>query len=206
MRHHQPAGAALCVAKKWVFGTAFDHAAVVVQDRFGTPLVAEATYSGVKFRRFDERVLRSRCAEIMLLPLGFSCGEDRRAKVERHVKGMTYRKLAMDMVLLESLGLFKLLSKLWKPGDNPTLKAGTGEGARVGGGESDGGVLANWVAASPAVQLVMSCLDEVGAVDGEEVGRWKDPLLITTRDLEERLVPLSEGAEFGRGVPIRINQ
>lgn len=46
--------------KKNVFDTRFDHAGVVVADRFGTPHVAEVTYTGIKLRRFDERILRSK--------------------------------------------------------------------------------------------------------------------------------------------------
>lgn len=56
----QPFGAALSEAKKNVFGTRFDHAAVVIADRFGTPHVAEVTYRGIKLRRFDERILYSK--------------------------------------------------------------------------------------------------------------------------------------------------
>lgn len=46
--------------KKNAFDTRFDHAGVVVADRFGTPHVAEVTYTGIKLRRFDERILRSK--------------------------------------------------------------------------------------------------------------------------------------------------
>lgn len=61
------------------------------------------------------------------------------------------------------------------------------------------------VTASPAVQLVMSCLDRVGAVDASEVARWKPTQLLTPRDLEDGAVPLRNGVEFGELVPIRIN-
>ncbi|CAM9781084.1 unnamed protein product [Ectocarpus sp. 4 AP-2014] len=56
-----PAGAALSVMKRSVFDSRFDHAGVVVADRFGTPHVAEVTCTGIKLRRFDERILRSKC-------------------------------------------------------------------------------------------------------------------------------------------------
>lgn len=48
--------------KKAAFGTRFDHAAMIVNNRFGEPNVVEMTYSGVKLRRFDERILWSRSA------------------------------------------------------------------------------------------------------------------------------------------------
>lgn len=57
----QPFASALSVAKRQVVGTRFDHAAVIVNDRFGIPHVAELTYTGVKLRRYDERMIRSRC-------------------------------------------------------------------------------------------------------------------------------------------------
>ena len=69
---------------------------------------------------------------------------------------------------------------------------------------SEPNVIANIVPASSAVQLVMSCLDMAGAVDGEEVAEWKFPLALTPRDLEKREVPLKGGVEFGETHTVRV--
>lgn len=67
-------------------------------------------------------------------------------------------------------------------------------------------IIGKIVPASSAVQLVMSCLDVAGAADGETVAEWKYPLAITPRDLETRVVPLREGAEFGEPHTVRVRQ
>ncbi|CAM9294214.1 unnamed protein product [Ectocarpus sp. 12 AP-2014] len=189
-----PAGAALSVMKRSVFDSRFDHAGVVVADRFGTPHVAEVTYTGIKLRRFDERILRSKCNEIMLIPVNFKCSEETRAKVERHVKGLTYREPIANTLWIDLLGVLKL--KTTKPGewDKPPKYV------------TEPPIIGKIVPASPAVQLVMSCLDIAGAADGAAVAEWKYPLAITPKDLENCEVPLKEGANFGELHTVRVRQ
>lgn len=67
-------------------------------------------------------------------------------------------------------------------------------------------IIGKIVPASPAVQLVMSCLDIAGVADGEAVAEWKYPLAMTPRDLETREVPLKEGTEFGEPHTVRVKQ
>ncbi|CAN0039485.1 unnamed protein product [Scytosiphon promiscuus] len=189
-----PGGAALTALKQRVFDTRFDHAGVVVADRFGTPHVAEVTYTGIKLRRFDERILRSKCNEIMLIPVNHKCSEESRAKVERHVKGLTFREPIANTLWLELLGVIK--SKTTKPEEwNKPPKY-----------VSEPPIIGKIVPASPAVQLVMSCLDIAGAADGEAVAEWKYPLAMTPRDLETRAVPLKEGTDFGEPHTVRVKQ
>lgn len=67
-------------------------------------------------------------------------------------------------------------------------------------------IIGKIVPASSAVQLVMSCLDIAGAADGEAVAEWKYPLALTPKDLETRVVPLADGAEFGEPHTVRVRQ
>lgn len=71
---------------------------------------------------------------------------------------------------------------------------------------SEPNIIGKIVPASPAVQLVMSCLDIAGAADGAAVAEWKYPLAITPRDLEHGEVPLKEGAKFGEPHTVRVRQ
>lgn len=45
---------------------------------------------------------RGRCNEIMLIPVNFKCSEETRAKVERHVKGLTYRYVSYAKIIRSS--------------------------------------------------------------------------------------------------------
>ena len=47
----------------------FDHAGVIVEDRKGEPFLLEKTFSGVRMRPYEQRVLRSEAKEIVLVPL-----------------------------------------------------------------------------------------------------------------------------------------
>lgn len=67
-------------------------------------------------------------------------------------------------------------------------------------------IIGKIVPASPAVQLVMSCLTMAGAADGVEVATWKYPLTLTPRDLELGQVPLKAGAAFGEPHCVRIKE
>ena len=67
-------------------------------------------------------------------------------------------------------------------------------------------IIGDIVPASPAVQLVMSCLDVAGAVEAGAVAEWKYPRAITPRDLELGEVPLKEGARFGGPHTVRVRQ
>eukprot|EP00752_Nemacystus_decipiens_P011811 g10480.t1 len=189
-----PAGAALSSLKKRAFESRFDHAGVVVADRFGTPHVAEVTYSGVKLRRFDERILRSKCNEIMLIPVNFKCSEETRAKVERHVKGLTFREPIANTLWIDLLGAIKIKTTKPEEWDKPPKYV------------SEPNIIGKIVPASPAVQLVMSCLDVAGAVEAGAVAEWKYPRAITPRDLELGAVPLKEGAGFGEPHTVRVRQ
>lgn len=192
-----PLGAAISAAKKQVTGSRFDHAAVIINDRFGIPHVAEVTYSGVKLRRYDERILRSWCSEILLVPVSVECDEEARILVERHVKGMTLRPIK-NILLLEFVGVIKLLVGSTKKDENEARK------------QDEAGLENFWsfidsITVNPPVQLVMSCLDRVGAVDYEAVTRWKSPQLLTPKDFEDGVVPLFGGARFGEALPVRIH-
>lgn len=47
----------------------FDHAGVIVEDRKGEPFLLEKTFSGVRLRPYEQRLLRSEAKEIVLVPL-----------------------------------------------------------------------------------------------------------------------------------------
>lgn len=51
-----------------------------------------ATHTHTALPRLDPIIqTNNRCNEILLIPVRFKCSEETRAKVERHVKGLTYR-------------------------------------------------------------------------------------------------------------------
>jgi len=65
---YYPCGAAACAATKALTGIEYDHAGVIVR-RKGTACVAEATFSGVRLRPFEERVVCSRALNVVVRQL-----------------------------------------------------------------------------------------------------------------------------------------
>lgn len=135
-------------------------------------------------------------------------------------------RTSKSLILLEMVGLLKFLANHREDEENEGSSAvGTpNESAMtktsVGGGiAKSSSMLAillspfraisfidDSVPVSPAVQLVMSCLDRAGAVDASDISRWKPTQLLTPRDLETGAMPLRDGVEFGEILPIRINE
>ncbi|KAJ1404836.1 hypothetical protein B484DRAFT_457215 [Ochromonadaceae sp. CCMP2298] len=67
-KYHLPVG--LMVASyKALFGSDFDHGGVVVVNDVGVPYVLEKTpFGGVKYRPFEDRILQSESAHIIVIP------------------------------------------------------------------------------------------------------------------------------------------
>lgn len=95
---------------------------------------------------------------------------------------------------MEFLGIMKYKTTAPEEWDKPPKYA------------SEPSIIGKIVPASPAVQLIMSCLDMAGAVDGELIAKWKYPLSITPKDLELADVPLRKGAAFGQPHTVRIKE
>jgi hypothetical protein len=66
--YHAPQ-AALIWLYRAISGSVYDHAAVVVEDKMGIPFLLETSFSGVKLRPFETRVLQSEAKEIVLVRL-----------------------------------------------------------------------------------------------------------------------------------------
>lgn len=67
-RHHFPVAMYILLFKA-IHKTEFDHAACIVMNTKGLPMVVEATFSGVKFRPYDERIMHSKSKQIALVPI-----------------------------------------------------------------------------------------------------------------------------------------
>jgi len=59
-----PLGAAWIAAQQYVTKSEFDHAAIVVRVR-GDAMMLEETFSGIKMRPFDERIVCSKAHHIV---------------------------------------------------------------------------------------------------------------------------------------------
>lgn len=129
------------------------------------------------------------------------------------------------MIFLETVGLLKFLANHREDEEDEASSAAGTPNESAMTKTSDGGIaksssmltmllspfraisfIDDSVPVSPAVQLVMSCLDRAGAVDASNISRWKPTQLLTPRDLEKGAVPLRDGVEFGEILPIRINE
>lgn len=104
------------------------------------------------------------------------------------------REPIANTLWLELLGVLKLTTTKGEEWDKPPKYV------------TEPSIIGRIVPASPAVQLVMSCLDMAGAVDGEQVAKWKYPLTLTPADLESGEVPLKEGVSFGKHYVVRIKE
>ena len=67
--YHLPVGA-MIMGYKFAFGTEFDHAGVIVEDKYGTPNVLEKTpFRGYQCRPFQERIRNSKARHILVVPV-----------------------------------------------------------------------------------------------------------------------------------------
>ena len=67
MKHYLPV-AVYIMLFKYFHSTEFDHAACIVMDNKGTPHVLESTFTGVKCRPYDVRIMQSKAKQIALVP------------------------------------------------------------------------------------------------------------------------------------------
>ncbi|CAM9773223.1 unnamed protein product [Phaeothamnion confervicola] len=187
----QPLAVALTAATRQLTGARFDGVGVVITDRLGVPWILELTYGGLRYRRYDERVLWSKSREILLVRLAFECDEQHRRALERYATMSTGRyvkenvgnwTLGQMQVELQGLVKFVCCRKLGKDPDAFMEDA----------------------VFSPAANLALVCLDRLGALDVRAMrAAGVNPRHFTVTDLAEQRVPLREGVAYGTRYVVR---
>ena len=110
-RYHLPE--ALCIkAYQQLMGTDFDHVGVIVCDKYGTPHVFENSFfGGCTLRPFEQRVLKSKAQQIVVLPL-LPRGEKRaeeEEKLAKYVDSCVARRANLYHILFPILGFDVIL-------------------------------------------------------------------------------------------------
>ena len=175
----QPPAAVVALLTRKVFNTPYDHIGVIVKDRFGVAHVCENTMTGVKLRRFDQRICWSKSDEVMALPLEKSITEETRVRAERYARSLTserkQKELKPSMVLTMDLaGLYKY----WR--------------ASSAADASDAAYIEQALSSNKDVALALVLLEKIGLVqDWDEVTKQVGQAqLIGIADLQAGRIPL----------------
>jgi len=67
--YHIPAAFTIASYRYKYNNIVYDHAGIIIEDTHGTPYLLENTFSGIKLRPYDSRMIYSKAQEIILLPL-----------------------------------------------------------------------------------------------------------------------------------------